>query len=58
MRKTGEKVLSIIPEDAADLKATINLSNSREDSIRSKFVTSEFKINNYSSYNEQSFHIE
>jgi len=58
MRKTGLKRLSIIPEDTADLKATINQSNSREDSLQSKLIGSEYRINNQSSYNEQSFRIE
>jgi|688.fasta_scaffold2278397_1 hypothetical protein len=58
MRKTGLKRLSIIPEDTADLKATINQSNSREDSLQSKLIGSEYRNNNQSSYNEQSFRIE
>ena len=58
MRKTGLKRLSIIPEDTADLKATINQSNSREDSLQSKLIGSEYRNNNLSSYNEQSFRIE
>ena len=58
MRKTGLKCLSIIPEDPADLKATINQSNSREDSLQSKLIGSEYRNNNQSSYNEQSFRIE
>lgn len=58
MRKTGLKRLSIIPEDTADLKATINQSNSREDSLQSKLIGSEYRNNNQSSHNEQSFRIE
>ena len=42
MRKTGQNALSIIKEDTADLKATIDPSNSKCDSKN----ISELKFNN------------